>query len=107
MPNISEAIDEADPKTWKQAMTGKNKAYWLKAANDEMTSIAQMTVFEILPNMPVGQKALPAKWVFSTKKSRDAKIVKFKARWVARGGLQKKEVDYLETFTPVANLASL
>jgi len=68
-------------------MTGKNKAYWLKTAYDEMTSIAQMAVFEILPNMPVGRKALPAKWVFSTKKSKDGKIVKFKARWVARSTL--------------------
>jgi len=88
-------------------MTGKNRAYWLKAAYDEMTYITQMAVFEILPNMPVGRKALPAKWVFSTKKSRDGKIIKFKARWVACSDLQKKGVDYHETFAPVANLASV
>ena len=107
LPNISETVDEADPKSWKQAITGKNKAYWLKTAYDEMTSIAQMVVFEILPNMPFSRKALLAKWVFSTKKSRDGKIVKFKTRWVALGDLQKKGVDYRETFAPVANLASL
>jgi len=106
--DLENAVEESMPKSWKQAMKSKNRVFWLKACCEEICAIARMGVFIITRDIPVGKRTLPAKWVFSTKKNvQTGKILKFKARWVARGDLQKKGVDYKETFTPVASLTTL
>jgi len=64
-------------------------------------------MFEFVKDLPPGRKALGSKWVFLAKKDQAGKIVKFKARWVARGELQKKGINYRETFTPVISLTTL
>ena len=45
--------------------------------------------------------------VFKWKADETGKIVKAKARLVAKGFKQKYGVDYLETFSPTANVASM
>ena len=40
--DINEAVDEPDPKGWKNAMKSPNKAFWLKKAYDEMLTIVRM-----------------------------------------------------------------
>jgi len=106
--DLKNSVEESTPKSWKQAMRSKNRAFWLKACCDEMCAIARIGVFIITRDIRVRKRPLPAKWVFSTKKDvQTGKILKFKVRWVARGDLQKKGVDYKETFAPVASLTTL
>ena len=45
--------------------------------------------------------------VYEWKADETGKIVKAKARLVAKGFKQKHGVDYLETFSPIANAASI
>ncbi|KAF8448339.1 hypothetical protein BGX38DRAFT_1270350 [Terfezia claveryi] len=59
--DTSIAIDEPDPKSWKQAMSCANKRFWLKAALDEILSITKMRTFRLTRQIPPGRKALPAK----------------------------------------------
>lgn len=47
---------------------------------------------------PVG-----CRWVFTTKKVAEGRIVRYKARLVAEGFSQQFGVNYFETYTPVAN----
>ena len=106
--DIKSAIDEPNPKTWTQAMTSNNRQFWLKAAYDEITTIAKMRVFKLSRDIPKDRKALSAKWVWAVRRSAvTGKIERFKARWVARGDLQRKGLDYKETFAPVASLITL
>ena len=88
-------------------MRSRNRSFWLQAAYDEMCQIARMNTFVFTNHLPPGRSALPAKWVWKTKRSTDSTIVRFKARWVVRGDLQKKGIDYTDTFAPVAQLVSL
>ena len=100
-------IFEDDPTSWRAAMSSPNRFFWLKAAYDELRQVVSMGTFELTSSLPSGRRALPSKWVWKTKKLPDGTIHKFKARWVVRGDLQRKGVDYFETFAPVANLISL
>lgn len=107
LPDVSTATYEKDPLSWKQAMISVNKGFWLRAALEEMLGIAKMATFDVVQDVPAGRRALATKWVWLCKRDDQGIIQKFKARWVARGDLQRKGVDYNETFAPVASLASL
>jgi len=51
---------------------------------------------------PENKKILTNRWVFKTKRDSHGQIVKYKARLVARGHIQKAGIDYEEIFAPVA-----
>ena len=65
-----------------------------------------MKTWEVVER-PVGVNVVDLKWVFQLKKDAEGKILKWKAYLVARGFTQVYGVDYFETFTPVARLASI
>ena len=77
--NLTDAIDEPDPASWPDAMRSRNRSFWLQAAYDEMCQIARMNTFVFTNHLPPGRSALPAKWVWKTKRSTDSTIVRFKA----------------------------
>ena len=55
-----------------------------------------------LTELPKGKKAINIRWVFKQKLKPDGSIGKHKARLVARGFLQKPELDYFEVSSPIA-----
>ena len=55
---------------------------------------------------PGGKNVVGSKWVFRIKHKSDGTINKYKARLVARGFTQVYGVDYFDTYSPVAKMAS-
>ena len=53
---------------------------------------------------PQGKSIVGCKWVFIVKYKADVSIERHKARLVAKGFTQTYEIDYTETFAPVAKL---
>lgn len=47
------------------------------------------------------------KWVFRVKRNIEGKIMKYKAKLVAKGFLQTSCIDYHETFSPVIEASTL
>ena len=105
--DVSLAVSEPDPLNWANAMASPNNRWWLTAAYEEMCQLARMGTFDFIDTPPPHRKALATKWVWKTKRLPDGKIERFKAQWVARGDMQKKGTDYMETFAPVAMLVSI
>ena len=72
----------------------------------ELSTLKQARTWETVPR-PKDKNVVNCKWVYWTKYKSDGAVDKHKVRLVARGFTQVYGVDYLETYSPVAKLASL
>ena len=60
-----------------------------------------------LVDLPSRKSAIDCKWVYKIKTRSDGIVDRYEARLVARGFTQKYEIDYEETFAPMARLSSV
>jgi len=59
-----------------------------------------MKVYAIVNKVPENANIITTRWVLKYKKNAEGKIIKRKARLVARGCVQVYGVDYINTFSP-------
>ena len=97
---------EADSKTFEEAMKSQDASFWKEAINDEIQSIMTNRTWELV-DLPPGSKPISCKWIFKKKLKVDGTIDKFKVRLVAKGFTQKYGMDYFDTYSPVARIATI
>jgi hypothetical protein len=73
---------------------------------EEYQSIMKNDVWDIVPRSE-GKFVVNSKWIYKIKYATDGSVEKYKARFVARGFSQVEEIDYEETFAPVARYTSI
>ncbi|CAB1096235.1 unnamed protein product [Ectocarpus sp. CCAP 1310/34] len=98
---------EPEPGSYQEALRSKHATIWDKAMSAEVEGLIRAGTFTLAAKIPEGCNVIDARWVFKWKADETGKIVKAKARLVAKGFKQKHGVDYLETFSPTANAASI
>nr|GEZ42251.1 hypothetical protein [Tanacetum cinerariifolium] len=64
---------EDAPKTYKEAITSRNSAFWKVAIDDEMDSLVSNNTWELL-DLPPGSKVIGCRWVFRIKYHTDGSI---------------------------------
>jgi len=79
---------------------------WRKAMDEELQALQDNHTWDVVP-CPSTVKAIGCKWVFSVKLRSDGTLDRYKARLVALGNRQEYEVDYEETFAPVAKMTTV
>ncbi|GFS72969.1 copia protein [Trichonephila clavipes] len=83
----------------------ENSANWKIAMENELDSLNKHKVWEIVQK-PAKTKLIKTKWVYSLKQDDAGKNIKYKARLVAAGFNQIKNIDYSELYSPVVNIES-
>ena len=61
----------------------------------------------VLTDLPPSCTPLGCKWIFTVKRRPDGSVVRFKARLVVQGFRQKKDVDYFDTYAPIARTTTI
>jgi len=90
-----------DPTSYREAMNSPYKVEWQAAMKAELTELQKQNTWT-LAELPHDKKALKGRWVFKLKRDQNNKIVKYKARWVIKGFLQRPGIDFEETFSNTA-----
>ncbi|CAL2273056.1 unnamed protein product [Prunus armeniaca] len=70
---------------------------------EEISMLEKNSTWEMVER-PGNKPVVSVRWIFKTKLNLDGSIQKHKTRLVAKGYTQKPEVDFNETFAPVARL---
>nr|KYP41883.1 Retrovirus-related Pol polyprotein from transposon TNT 1-94 [Cajanus cajan] len=95
-------LTKDDPINFCQAMPNSNSQKWIDAMKDEIKSIQDNDVWDLV-ELPKGVKRIGCKWIFKAKKDSKGNIERYKACLVAKGFTQKEGIDYKETFSPVSS----
>ncbi|PKU60283.1 Retrovirus-related Pol polyprotein from transposon TNT 1-94 [Dendrobium catenatum] len=101
--DLAHMIQPTDPTTFAQAIKDE---HWRSAMSQEFQALQTQGTWDLVPPMPQ-QNVLGCKWMFRTKFRSDGSISRYKARLVAKGFNQEYGIDYQETFSPVAKIATI
>jgi hypothetical protein len=73
---------------------------------EEYNSLLENQTWDMVP-LPSGRNLFKCKWVYRTKREMDKQVNIYKSRLVSKGFQQVHDIDYDETFAPVANMDSI
>ncbi|KAL4029945.1 hypothetical protein IC575_008173 [Cucumis melo] len=100
---FSTIVSLIEPTSYQEASTDP---LWQKAMNDELQALEKMHTWDYV-DLPPGKRPIGCKWIYKIKTHSDGTIERYKARLVAKGYSQEYDIDYEETFAPVARMTSV
>ena len=92
-----------EPQTYREASTD---LLWPIAMKEELDALTKNHTWDLV-TLPPRQSVVGCKWIYKIKTHFDGSIERYKARLVAKSFTQEYEINYEETFTPVAHISSV
>ena len=96
-------LAQFEPKMVEKALQDEN---WVESMHEEHNQFVRNDVWELVPR-PENVYVIGTKWIFKNKTDEDGEIIRNKSWLVAQGYTQVDEVDFDESFAPVAMLESI
>ena len=84
---MCDLVDQ-EPTSYEEVVKKKE---WVEEMTEEYQSIIKNDVWDIVPK-PEDKSVVSSKWIYKIKHAADGSIEKYKARFVARGFSQKREL---------------
>ncbi|GKB39987.1 retrovirus-related pol polyprotein from transposon TNT 1-94 [Tanacetum coccineum] len=91
-------LTSVEPKNYKDALS---QACWIEAMQEELNEFERLEVWELVPR-PDKVMVITLKWIYKVKLDELGRILKNKARLVARGYRQEDGINFEESVAPVA-----
>ncbi|CAM9711159.1 unnamed protein product, partial [Phaeothamnion confervicola] len=95
------------PQSVAGALEGPEGAEWIAAMQVELSAHDRNKTWRRSSHVPHGRNVIGCRWVFTKKRAADGTILRYKARLVAQGFLQRPGVDYGATFAPVMSVDAM
>jgi len=92
-----------EPQNYKEA---KQYPEWREAMKAKIKALEENETWKIVELTP-NKTAIGCKWIFRIKRKANGDIERYKVRLVAKGYTQRKGIDYMETYSPVARLTTI
>ena len=73
---------------------------------EELDALSKNHIWDLV-TLPLGKSVVGCKWIYKIKTHSDGSIEHYKTHLVTKGVTQEYEIDYEETFTPVACISSV
>ncbi|GJZ98629.1 retrovirus-related pol polyprotein from transposon TNT 1-94 [Tanacetum coccineum] len=96
-------LTSKEPTNFKESML---ESSWIEAMQEEIHEFERLQVWELVP-CPDKVMLIKLKWIFKVKIDEFGGVLKNKARLVAQGFRQEEEIDFEESFTPVARIEAI
>ena len=90
-----------EPHTYREASTDP---LWQIAMKEELDTLFKNHTWDLV-TLPLGKSVVGCKWIYKIKTRSDGSIERYKTLLVAKGFTQEYEIDYEETFTPIARIS--
>ena len=94
------------PDSYEEAIASPQASEWQSAMKKELESLCNNDTWDVV-ELPKGERAVGAKWVYTVKLDHLNNVIKYKARYVAKGYTQRWSIDYYQTFAPMARLSTI
>ncbi|KAK8584066.1 hypothetical protein V6N12_068316 [Hibiscus sabdariffa] len=95
-------VDQDEPKTYQETMSGPDSEKWLEAMRSEMDSILENQVWTLV-EPPEGVKPIGCKWVFKKKTNMDGNVQTYKGLLVAKAAFHDYEIWQMDVKTAFLN----
>lgn len=89
-----------DPTSFDEIQGRSDRQNWNQAMTEEYDSLMNNETWKLV-DIPDGKRVIQTETFFKTKSDADGKVVRHKAKLVARGFSQRYGIDYEETYAPV------
>jgi hypothetical protein len=100
------ARDCLEPKSYRAALSSARAPEWGTAMQHEYSSLMDKGTWDLV-DLPPDRVVVNNMWMYKVKSDTMGDVSCFKARFVAKGCIQRASLDYTETFSPVIRMASL